>query len=71
MVDLEERAVRRDKGFVVRLVVLLLCGAVVGAIVYAELTSTAVGGCAAHTFGGATSTGAADSGAGGRASPGR
>lgn len=51
MVELEDLAIKRDKRFLLRLVLLLLAGMVGGAFLYAKMTSTAVGDCAASTFG--------------------
>ena len=56
--DLEEHALRRDRRFLVRLVVLLLLGGVGGLWAVSHLTSSGFAGCAARTFG-ATSTGEA------------
>jgi hypothetical protein len=46
MADLEERALRRDKGFVVRLVLGLIAGTVFGLFVYGQLTGERFAGCA-------------------------
>ena len=56
MADLEEHAFRRDKRFVVRLVLTLLVGLIGGLYVYAHLTSRETAGCAADamTGGGAS-----------------
>lgn len=51
MADLEEHAFKRDKRFVVRLVLVLLAGVLFGGFVYTKLTSASVGGCAARSFG--------------------
>lgn len=50
MADLEKHAFRRDKGFIVRLVLVLLVATVAGLYVYANLTSDRTAGCAARTF---------------------
>jgi hypothetical protein len=57
MADLEEHAFRRDKRFVVRLVLVLLAGFIGGLYLYANLTSHRTAGCAAEavTGGGVTS----------------
>jgi len=49
--DLEEHAFRRDKSFLVRLVVLLLLGIFGGLWLMSHLTSSSFAGCAARTFG--------------------
>jgi len=51
MADLEELALRRDKKFLVRLIVALAAGLVVGAFLFAKLTSTEVGDCGAGMMG--------------------
>ncbi len=51
MADLEEHALKRDKRFVGRLIVGLVLAALAGFFLYAQLTSSSVGGCAARTFG--------------------
>jgi hypothetical protein len=48
MADLEEHAFKRDKRFVVRLVLTLLVGLIGGLWVYAHLTSARTAGCAAN-----------------------
>ncbi len=48
--DLEEHAIRRDKRFIVRLVVVLTIGVAVGLFIYAKMTSSEVGNCAASGF---------------------
>ena len=50
MADLEEHAFRRDKGFIVRLVLVLSVATVGGLYVYAQLTSDRTAGCAAETI---------------------
>lgn len=52
MADLEERALRRDKRFLVRLVLALAIGVLGGGFLYAKLTGSEFAGCAARTFGG-------------------
>jgi hypothetical protein len=47
MADLEQHAFKRDRRFVVKLVLILACGLVVGVFVYAQLTSDRTAGCAA------------------------
>jgi len=50
MADLEKLAIKRDRGYLVRLVVLLALGAAAGGFVYVHLTSARVGGCMADAF---------------------
>lgn len=59
MADLEEHAFKRDKRFLVRLILALLVGVVAGAFLYAKLTSPAAGTCAARGFEGVTEGGEA------------
>jgi hypothetical protein len=47
MADLEQHAFKRDRRFVVRLVLMLACGLLFGLFVYAQLTSERTAGCAA------------------------
>ncbi|MFW6049574.1 MAG: hypothetical protein ACODAU_00280 [Myxococcota bacterium] len=54
MADLEEHALKRDRRFLVRLLLAVLVGAAGGAFLYATLTGSRVGGCAAETFEGVT-----------------
>jgi hypothetical protein len=56
MADFEEHAFKRDRRFLVRLVVLLVIGAVAGLWAVSHLTSSSFGGCAARTFGGVDDT---------------
>ena len=51
MADLEEHAIKRDKKFLVKLVLGLLVGVIAGLLLYAQLTSNATGNCAAGMFG--------------------
>ncbi len=48
MADLEKHAIRRDKGFLVRLVLGLVFAVVAGSYLYAGLTSEGLAGCAAR-----------------------
>jgi hypothetical protein len=57
MADLEEHAFRRDKRFLVRLVLTLLVGLIGGLYVYAHLTSPHTAGCAADAVIGTDSGG--------------
>jgi hypothetical protein len=47
MADLEEHAFKRDRRFIVRLVLSLAVSAVFGLYVYAHMTSRRTAGCAA------------------------
>lgn len=47
MTDLEKLAVRRDRGYLVRLVVMLVLGLLASAFLFAALTGEGFGGCAA------------------------
>lgn len=51
MADLEEHAFRRDRRFLVRLIVLLALGALGGFWAVSHLTSRGFAGCAARTMG--------------------
>lgn len=50
MADLEELAVKRDRGYLVRLVVALLLGLVFGAYLWRGLTNDGTKGCVADTI---------------------
>jgi len=52
MADLEDHAFRRDKRFVVRLVVTLVVAFLVGLFIFGRLTSPGTVGCAADVLGG-------------------
>ncbi|MFW5924535.1 MAG: hypothetical protein ACOCV4_00100 [Myxococcota bacterium] len=54
LADLEHHALKRDKRFLVRLVLGVLVGALAGAFLYGELTDTQLGNCAAESFQGAS-----------------
>lgn len=49
--DLEEHALRKDRRFVVRLVLILLLTAFVGLWAVSHLTTESFGGCVARTMG--------------------
>lgn len=51
--DLEQLALQRDRGFLVRLVLLMAAGFVVGAVLYGQLIGDTATGCLARTLGGA------------------
>lgn len=54
MADLEELAMRRDRGYLVRLILLLVAGLVVSAFMYGWLTGSKVTGCVSGALGGQT-----------------
>lgn len=51
MVDIEERAFRRDKRFLVRLVLVLTAGIFFGLLIFAKLTNMDTSGCAGTMVG--------------------
>jgi hypothetical protein len=55
MADLEKLAIRRDRGYLVRLVLLLVVGSLVSVFLFAWLTGSKMSGCVASTVGGADS----------------
>ncbi len=54
MADLEGDAIRRDRRFLWRLILVLALGTLAGLWMFAELTGERVAGCAADAFGGVT-----------------
>ena len=50
MADLEEHAFKRDKRFVVRLVITLILASLAGVFVYGRLTSQGTASCAADAL---------------------
>jgi hypothetical protein len=56
MANLEQDAFKRDRRFIVRLVLVLIVGTAGGLWMFAELTGQRVAGCAAEAFGGVTDT---------------
>jgi hypothetical protein len=52
MADLEEHAFKRDRRFIVRLVLTLSLSTLFGFYIYGHLTSRRTAGCAADTLGG-------------------
>lgn len=52
--DLEQDAFRRDRRFIVRLILVLAVGTIGGVWMFAGLTGESVAGCAARAFGGVT-----------------
>lgn len=51
MADLEQLALKRDRGFLVRLVLLLVLGLLAGAFVYGQLIGDTATGCLARSIG--------------------
>jgi hypothetical protein len=60
MADLEKLAIKRDRGYLVRLVLMLMVGFALGGVIFNVLTSDRVTGCMADAFVGPDETGAAD-----------
>ena len=58
--DLEQDAFRRDRRFVVRLILVMVVGLIGGVWMFAGLTGETVAGCAARAFGAVTETPAAE-----------
>lgn len=58
MADLEEHAFKRDKRFIVRLVLTLALATVFGLYIYEHMTSRRTAGCAADMIGGDADAGA-------------
>jgi beta-lactam-binding protein with PASTA domain len=52
MVDLEKLALQRDRGYLVRLVVLLVVGVLVSIFLFAWLTGSGTRGCVSESIGG-------------------
>ncbi len=52
MADLEKLAIQRDRGYLVRLILLLLLAIGAGAFIYGFLTGERVTGCMADTLSG-------------------
>jgi hypothetical protein len=52
--DLEKHAFKRDRRFIVRLVLLLAIALLAGVFLWAKMTSTSFGTCAAGAFGSTT-----------------
>jgi hypothetical protein len=55
MADLEKLAIRRDRGYLVRAVLLLVVGGLVSVFLFGWLTGSKLSGCVANTLGGADS----------------
>jgi hypothetical protein len=53
MVDLEKLAIQRDRGYLVRLILLLAVGVLVSIFLFAWLTGSGTSGCVSKTVGGA------------------
>ena len=54
MADLEKHAFKRDRRFILRLVLLLAIAILAGIFMWAKMTSTSFGTCAAGAFGSTT-----------------
>ncbi len=54
MADLEEHAFKRDRGFLVKLIVLIALGGIGGLWAVSHLTSRGFAGCAPRTMGAPT-----------------
>ncbi len=52
MADLEEQALRKDRRFLVRLVLILVVGTIAGLWMFSAMTSDRAMGCAADSVGG-------------------
>jgi hypothetical protein len=50
MADLEKLAIKRDRGYLVRLIVLLTLGLLLGGFIFNYLTNARLGGCMADAF---------------------
>lgn len=50
MADLERLAIKRDRGYLVRLIVLISLGLLAGAFMFSYLTRANLGGCMADAF---------------------
>jgi len=64
MADLEELAVKRDRGYLVRLVLMLGVGVVAGVFLYRGLTGEGTTGCVADALLGQGAKGGGAAGAG-------
>jgi hypothetical protein len=62
MADLEELAIKRDRGYLVRLVLMLCVGMIAGVFLYRGLTGEGVTGCVADALLGQDKQGAAGAG---------
>ena len=51
--DLEKMALQRDRGYLVRLILLLLAAGIAGGFLFAGLTGESFSGCVANVFVGA------------------
>ena len=50
MADLEKMAIKRDRGYLIRLIVSLALGVVASVFIYAGLTGTTARGCATEAI---------------------
>lgn len=67
MADLEKHAIKRDKRFIVRLVLMLAIALLAGLFIYGKMTSEDFANCAAGGFGAAAGGGEAGGAEGGAA----
>lgn len=49
--DLEKHAIKRDRRFLVRLILMVTAGAIAGSLLFIKMTSSEFGTCAANAFG--------------------
>lgn len=54
MDPLEQRALKKDRRFIVRLLLTLAIGIVAGILLFSQLTGTGIADCAARSFGAVT-----------------
>jgi hypothetical protein len=59
MADLEKLAIKRDRGYLVKLILMLVAAFVAGGFLFSVLTSARVTGCMADAFVGSDEKGAA------------
>ncbi len=57
MADLEKHAIKRDKRFLVRLILMVGIGITAGVLLFIKMTSPEAGTCAAGAFGAAAGDG--------------
>jgi hypothetical protein len=57
MADLEKLAIKRDRGYLVRLILMLAVGLLAGVFIFSFLTSARVTGCMASTLMGSETAG--------------
>jgi len=54
MADLEKLAIKRDRGYLVRLIILLVLGALGGGYIFVYLTGSGFSGCVTDAYMGTT-----------------